>query len=51
MVLVALLDEESDTAVLAGDDTDSLIHVVSSPLHLISPYAFVQIVSSRNGLI
>jgi len=25
VVLVALLDEESDTALLAGDDTDGLV--------------------------
>jgi hypothetical protein len=29
VVLVALLDEKSDTAILAGDDTDSLFQGVS----------------------
>ena len=47
MVLVALLDKESDTALLAGDDTDGLVRVVSFPLYLVSPYAFAWIVSSR----
>jgi hypothetical protein len=30
VVLVALLDEESDTAVLAGDDTDGLFQTSAS---------------------
>lgn len=30
VVLVGLLGEKSDTTLLAGDDTDSLIHIINT---------------------